>query len=278
MVLSSYVNIARQAQDFLEQGYTTVEIPSLMPVPTRFLKTFDGLIRDAERLGAAGEVKARKSSLVDMQGNGWSWGCDHIFAPALRRQALLDLVNLPPLPEILNAILGPRMRLSGGHGHWSPENYDYFLHWHRDTRPERWRFRNSDPRAHVQVCLALRDERVVRIVPGSHLLDLTEADAQWIVDCPHERHPREVIPTISAGSALLLNTCTLHRAQCSSQDRRRSLHFGFTRVGATPEPGRRPKHFTWMADPKFLEAQSPFIRACLEEQAAFTAKESLCEH
>lgn len=251
---------------FLRDGFAVVPVSGIEPHLDDALAAYDRLIANAERLGAIGHVKVRKSDRVSTQGRGWSWGCDHIYSPELREQLLLALVSLAPIPDLIQAILGSRVRFSGGHGHWSPAAYDYYLHWHRDTRRERWHLCNPDPRAHVQVCLALTDEAVVRVVPGSHLRDLDTWEHRLISDTPHDDHPDQVVCRVPACHALLLNTYTFHRAQCAKETPRRSLHFGFTRVGATPEEGRIGKVLDWLGDRDFVSSQSLFLQSCIEEQ------------
>ena len=254
---------------FLELGFAVVPGAIAADELAECADAFDSLITKAEDLGSLGLVRVRKSNRVGIEGRGWSWGCDHIFQPLLYDQRLLDLVGRSPFPELLELILGPEIRFCGGHGHWSPTTYDYYLHWHRDTRRERWSFGNPDPRCHVQLCLALREEAVVRLVPGSHLRDLVDSEAPLVTSQPHGAQPQEVTPVIPAGSALLLNTYTLHRAQCSRTPSRRALHFGFTRVGAAPEPGRSGHRQPWLADPGFLAAQTPFLRPAIQAQLSF---------
>jgi len=72
------------------------------------LPAFERLIANTERLSRMGLAKARKSDLVGTDGIGWSWGCDHIYSPALREQLLLDLVSLDPIPSLVRRILGER--------------------------------------------------------------------------------------------------------------------------------------------------------------------------
>lgn len=256
----------RLAARFFSAGYLVVPV---LNIERRFdvaLAAYDRLIANSERLGRLGLAKVRKSNTTLIDGHGWSWGCDHIYSPELREQTLLDLVSLEPIPDLVRSILGPRVRFSGGHGHWSPVTYDYYLHWHRDTRRERWHLANPDPRSHVQVCLALTDEAVVRVIPGSHLRALEPWEHRFITDEPHGDHPDQTVARIPAGSVLLLNTYTFHRAQCAKETTRRSLHFGFTRVGAEPEPGRVGKVFEWLGDIAFLATQTMFLRSCIEEQ------------
>jgi hypothetical protein len=55
---------------------------------------------------------------------------------------------------------------------------------------------------------------------------------------------------------------------------RRSLHFGFTRVGAAPEPGRRLKALPWMADEAFIACQTPFLQAAIRELLSVVAAQT----
>jgi hypothetical protein len=266
--------LANAEQEFLERGYAVVAAEGGVPSLPGALAAYDRLIDRAEDLGLEGKVKIRKSDYARPEGRGWSWGCDHIYHPDLREQALLDLASLPPFPEIIGRILGPRVMFSGGHGHWSPVTTDYVLHWHRDTRRALWAQRNPDPRCHVQLCLALVDEAVVRIVPGSHLRDLEPWEERFITDDPHGTHQAEETAVVPAGSAVLLNTYTFHRAECLREKIRRSLHFGFTRVGAAPEPGRQLKALPWMADEAFIACQTPFLQAAVREQLSAVAAQA----
>lgn len=253
-------------RQFIQQGFTVVPGAISAQELEDCVVEMDALILRAELLGKAGVVKVRKSDRVDMEGAGWSWGCDHIFRPELRAQRLLELVSRPPFPQILERILGPRMRFSGGHGHWSPTRYDYYLHWHRDTRRSAWRSAPADSRAHVQVCLALRAESAVWIVPGSHLRELSLAEWEHVTNTPHAPLAGQIQPVIPAGAALFLNTQTLHRAQCHRNEPRRSLHFGFTRVGAARESGREGHVQHWLRDARFRGSQSTFLRSAIDEQ------------
>jgi len=107
---------------------------------------------------------------------------------------------------------------------------------------------------------------MVWVVPGSHKRDLKPSELIFITTHRHAPHPDQVITHIPVGHALLLNTYTLHRAQCSRHHLRRAIHFGFSRVGAKHEPGRKIKQWPWLRDQKFLATQTTFIRdAILEE-------------
>ncbi|KOR28982.1 hypothetical protein TI04_09725 [Achromatium sp. WMS2] len=251
---------------FLEDGFCVTQVPGIAEIRPKLLNAFSELIRDAEELGSKGCVKIRKSDLVTTSGHGWSWGCDHIHSPELRRQCLLDVVSFAPIPTIITHILGSRVRFCGAHGHWSPTFYDYYLHWHRDTRPEHWEKGNPDNRSHVQVIIALEEESVVWIVPASHLRNLIPLEKKFITTNKHDPHPDQVIPRVPAGYALLLNTYTLHRAQCSSFRIRRALHFGFSRVGSKHEPGRKIKAWAWLKDVEFLSKQTDFLREAILEE------------
>jgi hypothetical protein len=255
-------------KQFIEHGYFVTEIPDLLDRIPILISKFENLIINAEYLGSLGHVKIRKSDLELMKGNGWSWGCDHIYSPELRSQELLDLASLEPIPTMIHRILGDRVKWTGGHGHWSPETYDYYLHWHRDTRRHLWRNGNPNSRCHVQVCIALAEESVIRIVPSSHLRDLDSWEYRYIDVDIHENHPDQLVIKIPAGSALFFNTYTLHRAYCSKNSIRRALHFGFTSADAEIEPGRVGKCFDWLSDVNFINAQSTFLKKCINEQLA----------
>lgn len=256
----------KEIDSFLKKGFVIIKIKSLENKIPYLLKIYDELIAKAEELGKNGLVKIRKSNNIQVTDYGWSWGCDHIFSPPLYNQELLDIVSLDPLPILIKNILGSKVRFSGGHGHWSPQNYDYYLHWHRDTRRHLWKFGNTDPRAHIQVCIALMDESVIRIVPGSHLRDLSSEEEVFLGEFHHHNHPNQVIINIPAGHALLFNTYTFHRAQCEKENTRRSLHFGFTRVDSKPEPGRQGKKQEWMHDKEFINKQTKFLQECIYYQ------------
>lgn len=271
------IHLERAELEFLEQGYTVIPSEHIAPLLPCALAAFDRLIERAEALGLEGRAKVRKSDYAVAEGRGWSWGCDHIYQPDLREQFLLDLVSLPPFPEAIRRILGERVMFSGGHGHWSPLTTDYVLHWHRDTRRHLWYRHNPDPRAHVQLCLALVDEAVVRVVPGSHLRDLEPWEERFLGPDAHADHPNQRIVSVPAGWALLLNTFTFHRAECPRMIKRRSLHFGFTRVGAAREPGRQLKALPWMADEEFIKRQTPFLQSAIREQLAAVAAQEVGE-
>jgi hypothetical protein len=271
------LDLERAEREFLERGFAVISTDHIAPLLPGALAAFDRLIERAEALGLEGRAKVRKSDFAVAEGRGWSWGCDHIYHPDLCEQTLLDLVSLPPFPEVVRRILGERVMFSGGHGHWSPVTSDYVLHWHRDTRRHLWHHRNPDPRAHVQLCLALVDEAVVRVVPGSHLRDLEPWEERFIGSDAHADHSEQQIVAVPAGCALLLNTYTFHRAECPRTCRRRSLHFGFTRVGAAPEPGRQLKALPWMADEAFITRQSSFLQAAIREYLAAVAVHAVKE-
>ena len=253
-------------KDFIHLGFAIIAIPEIIQRLPILLNDFETLIHNSESGGLNGQIKIRKSDLVSMTGTGWSWGCDHIFIPQLRQQSLLDLASIGLIPTIIHRILGDRVRWTGGHGHWSPETYDYYLHWHRDTRPEFWDKGNNDPRCHVQVCVALTPESVIRIVPSSHVRDLESWEYRFLKEEKYGVHPDEVVINLPAGHVLFFNTYTLHRAYCSNSNIRRAIHFGFTRVNSLPEQGRVGKYFDWLASPEFMNTQSIFLRQCIQEQ------------
>ena len=258
--------IVSQEQQFIDEGFVVVTLNISERQRSECLIAYERLIQKAEALGALGQVKTRKSDFATTAGSGWAWGCDHVYAPELREQMLLDIASSSPVPDLVYRILGARVRFSGGHAHWSPQSYDYYLHWHRDTRRDRWPYGNPDCRSHVQVCVAITDESVVHIVPRSHRRDIVDYEQDFFDKTPHGKHPDEVCPKVAAGQALFLNTFTLHRAQCDYTYLRRSLHFGFTRIGSAPEPGRRGHAQPWLAEPNFMMRQTRFMQNCIAEE------------
>lgn len=260
--------------DFMQLGYTTIHVPEITKELPKLLTIYENLILTSEHLGIIGDAKIRKSELVGMSGSGWSWGCDHIFSPLLHQQPLLDLVSLHPIPEIIHKILGERVRWTGGHGHWSPKTYDYYLHWHRDTRPHLWYKGNNDPACHIQICMALSSEKVIRIVPKSHMRNITPWEQRFLKEDKYDNHPYEITIHLEPGDLLFFNTYTLHRAYCSKDNIRRALHFGFTRVNSIPEDGRLGKSFDWLKNPDFFDKQSTFLQNCINEQVLFQESNS----
>jgi hypothetical protein len=255
-------------QQFIELGFIVIPIPELLHHIPSLLNSFENLISSAENLGSKGLVKIRASNLENVNISGMSWGCDHIFSPELLKQDLLDIASLEPIPFIVRSILGDKVRWTAGHGHWSPKNGDYYLHWHRDTRRNLWKQGVSNSHCHIQVCVALKDESVIWIVPSSHLRNLDEWEYKYIEESDkYSVHPYQIIPKIPAGSALFFNTYLLHRAECSKSNIRRAIHFGFTKVDTNvSESYRLGKNFDWLADKNFFDVQSPFLQKCIQEQ------------
>jgi hypothetical protein len=253
---------------FIEQGFVVVPIIQLIHKIPLLLSIFDNLIEKVEYLGSKGIVRIHVSDFEDVMTKGTSWGCDHIFSPNLREQDLLDIVSLEPIPSIVRFILGEKIRWTAGHGLWSPKRCDYYLHWHRDTRRDLWIKKNSDPCCHVQVCIALRNESVIRIVPGSHIRNLEEWEYKYIEESDkHSDHPDQIIIHIPAGYAVFFNTYALHRAECLKQNVRRAIHFGFTNVDSNvQEQYRLGKSFDWLSDQNFIDVQSPFLQQCIQEE------------
>lgn len=261
--------LTEATEQYLVDGYCVVKVAKLQHCIDGLREAFDRLVYRAESLGPCGLAATRHSTHQQIVGYGWSWGCDHVFMPELREQSLLDVASFDPIPELVHSIVGQRVRFSAGHAHWTPANYDYKLHWHRDTRRIHWREGNKDRRAHVQVCVALSDESAVTLVPGSHVQDLTSQQLDWFEAHPFGVHAIQTTPNVPAGSALILNTFALHRAECSKDHRRRSIHFGFSRVDAPCEVERPPKIHDWMANPKFQSSQTQFLRKSIQEEVGF---------
>ena len=261
--------LTEATEKYLVDGYCVVKVAKLEQGIEGLREAFDRLIYHAESLGACGLAATRHSTHQQIVGFGWSWGCDHVFMPELREQSLLDIASFDPIPDLVHSIVGQRVRFSAGHAHWTPANYDYKLHWHRDTRRIHWRKGNKDRRAHVQVCVALSDESAVSLVPGSHVQDLTSQQLDWFEAHPFGVHAKQTTPKVPTGSALLLNTFALHRAECVQGQRRRSIHFGFSRVGTPCETERPPKIHEWMAHPKFQSSQKQFLRESIQEEGDF---------
>ncbi|MBT4609668.1 MAG: hypothetical protein HOC05_06495 [Gemmatimonadetes bacterium] len=115
--------------------------------------------------------------------------------------------------------------------------------WHRDIHPidqapiaalQQDLLANGP--GYLQWNLALYDDRVLWVVPGSHARPNTDAENSALADDPRQPLPGGLQVELNAGDAVVYSNLILHWGSSYSPTLRRTVHFGFRSVGGEQFP------------------------------------------
>ena len=185
------------------------------------------------------------------------WGVNNIFHPSIREQALVDALAHPQILDVIEALIGKRLKYHLCTLLVSSEQKPYHINWHRDASPD-----GEVPletllnrlRSHVQLNGALYDDETLYIVPGSHRRELTDAERAVIQQTPKADMPNQLVVKLKAGDIVFYNSSLLHKGYNIDGSKRQTLHYAVLvappeNESANPES---PTSQEWLNEPSFL--------------------------
>ena len=187
------------------------------------------------------------------------WGVNNIFHPSIREQALVDALAHPQILNVIEVLIGERLRYHLCTLLVSSERKLYHINWHRDSAPD-----GEVPletllgrlRSHVQLNGALYDDETLYIVPGSHRRELTDAERAVIQQTPKAAMPNQLVVKLKAGDIVFYNSSLLHKGCNLTGSKRQTLHYAVLTTPSENEPANpeSPTSQEWLNDPSFLDS------------------------
>jgi hypothetical protein len=212
-----------QKKQFVEQGYVIVQgiAPELMDA---VLAAAD---RTAEKAYRKEWLHARPSPEGDV------WGVSSLLNPELHEPIFAEYLACPQVLEVAFDLMGTReLRLSLTNMLINPQKTPYQIPWHRDAGDPKdtgeaelavLRLRQTG----IQWNCALTRESCLRIVPGSHRRNMTDAERDVLFNHPFDPMPNELRVDLQPGMAVYYNAMLLHKGDYPADVKRRTLHANF---------------------------------------------------
>jgi hypothetical protein len=194
------------------------------------------------------------------------WGVNHIFHPSIRERDLVESLGNPQILDVIEDLIGDRVRYHLCTLLVSSERKPYHINWHRDTN-----FKDGEVplgqllarlKSHVQLNGALYDDGALYIVPGSHRRELTDAERAVIRNSPKGDMPNQMAVELAPGDIVFYNANLLHKGYNRSGAKRQTLHYAIVAAppeGSPPNPDS-PTSQGWLNEPTFLESLPPRIK------------------
>ena len=185
------------------------------------------------------------------------WGVNNIFHPSICEQALVDALAHPQILDVIEALIGQKLRYHLCTLLVSSEQKPYHINWHRDSAPD-----GEVPletllarlRSHVQLNGALYDDETLHIVPGSHRRELTDAERVVIRQTPKSTMPDQLVVKLQAGDIVFYNSSLLHKGYNPTDAKRQTLRYAVLTTPPENEPPN-PQSLTsqeWLNESTFL--------------------------
>ena len=193
------------------------------------------------------------------------WGVNNIFHPIIREQSLVDALAHPQILDVIEALIGERLRYHLCTLLVNSERKPYHINWHRDSAPD-----GEVPletlldrlRSHVQLNGALYDDETLYIVPGSHRRELADAERAVIQQTPKAAMPNQLIVKLEAGDIVFYNSSLLHKGYNPNDAKRQTLHYAVM-VAPPADKTANPESPTsqaWLNEPAFLDNLPPRLK------------------
>ena len=187
------------------------------------------------------------------------WGVNNIFHPSIRERALVDALAHPQILNVIEALIGKRLKYHLCTLLVSSEQKPYHINWHRDASPD-----GEVPletllnrlRSHVQLNGALCDDETLYIVPGSHRRELTDAERTVLQQTPKAAMPNQLTVKLKAGDIVFYNSSLLHKGYNLDGSKRQTLHYAILTAPPENEPPnpQSPTSQEWLNEPTFLDS------------------------
>ncbi|MCZ6676909.1 MAG: phytanoyl-CoA dioxygenase family protein, partial [Candidatus Poribacteria bacterium] len=185
--------------------------------------------------------------------------------PNIREKALLELLAHPQILDVIEALIGIRLRYHLCTLLVSSEQKPYHINWHRDSARdgevplERLLARLK---SHVQLNGALYDDETLYIVPSSHRREITDAEREVLRNSPKADMPDQMAVKLQAGDIVFYNSSLLHKGYNRSGAKRQTLHYALVVAPPADQPPNpdSPTSQEWLNDPAFLGSLNPRIK------------------
>lgn len=212
-----------QKREFRDRGYVIVEgiAPDLLE-PLR-----DAAGRTVEKARRGDWPHVRATPELDI------WGVSSLLNPELDEPVFADYLAAPQVLDVSRALLGDdELRLGLTNMLINPARNDYAIAWHRDagdprsTGPDELAALN-EKQFGIQWNAALYEESCLRIVPGSHRRNVTDAERDVLLNHAMDPMPGELRVRLEPGQAVYYNAMLLHKGDYPASQRRQTLHANF---------------------------------------------------
>ena len=185
------------------------------------------------------------------------WGVNNIFHPSIREQALVDALAHPQILDVIEGLIGRRLKYHLCTLLVSSERKPYHINWHRDSAPDGevpLETLLSRLTNHVQLNGALYEDETLYIVPGSHRRELTDAERTVLQQTPKAAMPNQLIVKLKSGDIVFYNSSILHKGYNPTHSKRQTLHYAVLTAPSenTPPNPKSPTSQEWLNAPDFL--------------------------
>ncbi len=235
-----------QLKQFKEDGYVVIQgfAPTLV----------DPLRRATERTiakGRSGEWKDVRKCGDDM------WGVSNLLNPALKEPVFAEYMASPHVIEVSQQLLERNdLRLSLTNLLCNPLKTPYAIAWHRDAgnprdsgEAELRELRKIQ--SSVQWNGALYEETCLRIVPGTHRRNITDAERDVLLNRNMDAMPGELHVRLRAGETVYYNAMLLHRGVYPTETRRETMHANLVAMQSDDTYRMHYEAVKFMAEPSF---------------------------
>jgi len=193
------------------------------------------------------------------------WGVNNIFHPSIREQALVNSLAHPGILDVIEALIGERLRYHLCTLLVSSDRKPYHINWHRDSAPDGevpLETLLSRLRSHVQLNGALYNDETLYIVPGSHRRELTDAERAVLQQTPKAAMPNQLAVKLEPGDIVFYNSSLLHKGYNIVGTKRQTLHYAVVVAPpeSTPANPESPTSQEWLNEPAFLDNLSPRLK------------------
>ena len=193
------------------------------------------------------------------------WGVNNIFHPSIREQALVDALAHPQILDVIEALIGERLRYHLCTLLVSSECKPYHINWHRDSAPDGevpLETLLSRLRSHVQLNGALYDDETLYIVPGSHRRELTDAERAVLQQTPKAEMPNQLTVKLEPSDIVFYNSSLLHKGYNPTDAKRQTLHYAVVVAPPEDKPAnpQSPTSQEWLNDSAFLNNLPPRLK------------------
>jgi hypothetical protein len=192
-----------------------------------------------------------------------SWGLDQLEREELLDVQLVGVFGEPKIDGILKELFGhqPLARLTTLL--WAPRLAPYDLHWHRDLLPlDLYDTVATKPptQDHVRFYVALRRDRSLRYVPGSHRRPLEGPEREVAAARRSGPFDGEVRLELQPGDVAFFDPHLFHRAHAEAGDERLTLLYSVQAAWIPLAVGPFAEHVAWLTSEDFLGRLDPVTR------------------
>ncbi|MBI1922928.1 phytanoyl-CoA dioxygenase family protein [Candidatus Poribacteria bacterium] len=193
------------------------------------------------------------------------WGVNHIFHPNIREGGLVESLGHPQILDVIEALIGARLRYHLCTLLVSSERKRYHINWHRDSARDgeiELEQLMARLRSHVQLNGALYDDETLYIVPGSHRRVITDAEREILRNSPKADMPNQIAVQLKAGDIVFYNSSLLHKGYNRTGAKRQTLHYALVVAPPEDQPPNpdSPTSQQWLNEPTFLGSLNPRIK------------------